>query len=466
MIRYLILSFVSFVFCLHPSLGGQEGGSVVILGGGIGGMTSALYLARAGLHPLVIEGDMPGGLLTESFSVQNWPGEMDIGGAELTERVRAQAEAQGAVFISAEALRVDFSVRPFEITVRFLDSQKEEKKIQADACIIAMGTRPHFLGVPGEKTYWGKGISNCAICDGTLYRDQIVGVVGGGDAAVLEAQYLAKIAKEVHLFVRKDRLRATDRQRIASLKNCSNVIFHYNTEIGRIEGKDDHLETVFLKTGGGDLHPMRLNGLFLAIGSQPNSAIFRNHLQLDAQGYIAVSKTQETSVKGVYAIGDIADPVYKQAVCAASDGAKAALEAQQFVAQKTSLPRKPLPLPKGTEQNLSGSSVIEISSPEEWKKALQSCEGASIFVEFYAPWCKPCKQILPLIEQEAKQASKNIKFFKVNVDAAGDLVRLYRISSMPTAVLFDASGQEVERQVGVEPIGDLLKRIAAGDSSL
>jgi len=207
---------------------------VVILGGGIGALTAALYLGRAELRPVVIEGHVPGGLLTQSHSVQNWPGEMEIEGQSLTDKMRKQAQANGADFYPDEVVSVDFSHRPFTIAIRSTQGRSKPRQILAQSCIIAMGTEPNFLDIPGEngpKGYWGRGVSNCAICDGSLYRERIVGVVGGGDAAVLEALYLSNIAKEVWMFVRKDKLKAGEEKRIQTLLSKPNVKIVYNTQV-------------------------------------------------------------------------------------------------------------------------------------------------------------------------------------------------------------------------------------------
>lgn len=177
-----------------------------------GGLTSSLYLARAGIKPLIIEGPNPGGLLTQSHSVQNWPGEIEVPGQILTERLRNQVLANGAEIFPGEVIFVDFSKRPFQIQAQSMDGKK--RSILADSCIIAMGSKPNYLGVPGESGlvgYWGRGVTNCAVCDGNLYKGKVVGVVGGGDAAVLEALYLSNIAKEVTVFIRKGTLNAQEK---------------------------------------------------------------------------------------------------------------------------------------------------------------------------------------------------------------------------------------------------------------
>ncbi len=472
---------------------GEQVRPAVILGGGVGALTSALYLSRAGIEPFVIQGPTPGGLLTQSHSVQNWPGEMEIDGISLTEKMRSQAAANGTVLLEEEVTAVDFSKRPFTINTRSLLDGKE-REIKSESVIIAMGTQPNFLGVPGETGkdgYWGKGVTNCAICDGSLYRDKIVGVVGGGDAAVLEALYLSNIAKEVHVFVRKDSFKAIEEKRAETLVNKPNVKIHYKTSVIEIKGDGEKLSHVVLKEETRTPYNFSLDGLFLAIGSTPNSGIFKKSLELDQKGYILLKKDQQTSIEGVYAIGDIVDPVYKQAISAAGDGAKAALQAQQYISDRANrlagknkprpqnqnvndaaenlLANKHLkPIRAAESQNLpllsqaadSLNQVIEIASQEQFDKELQSSD-VPVVVDFYATWCGPCKRISPMIESSANQLVGKVKFLKVNVDQLSDLSTTYNIRAMPTVLVLDPSGKVSDRKVGTKEISDLLKQLEA-----
>ena len=446
---------ISWLSPLSAALVEPEREAVVVIGGGIGSLTSAIYLARAGLQPLVIEGGNPGGLLTQSHSVQNWPGEMEIEGRSLTEKVRTQAESNGARMIQEEVIAVDFSKYPFVLTTRSLDAPLKTRQILAESCIIGMGTTPNFLGVPGEQSYWGRGVTNCAICDGSLYRGQTVGVVGGGDAAILEALYLSNIAKEVHLFVRKDQFRANETQRIQALLDRPNVAFHYNTEVVEVKGDGSGVKSVLLKSADQPPRELPLNGLFLAIGSRPNSELFKNVLKLDEKGYIVLKKDQETSVPGVYAIGDIVDPVYKQAISAAGDGAKASLQSQQFLMEKSN---RLTALKKGKKTFKESSEVIEITSVQQFQNELKNA-NSPVIVDFYATWCGPCKRLAPLFESSAVRLAGKVKFLKVNVDKVGDLSRSYEIRAMPTALLFDASGKVIEKKTGTDQIADLLEQL-------
>ena len=421
---------------------------VAVLGSGVGSLTSALYLARAGVEPLVIEGQNPGGLITQSHTVQNWPGEMDIVGVQLTDKIRKQVEANGAQFLREKVIKVDFSKRPFTLTLATFDSDPKLREISAESCIIAMGTEPNFLGIPGEKEYWGKGVTNCAICDGSFYRDQIVGVVGGGDAAVLEALYLSNIAKEVHVFVRKDAMRAIETKRLEILKEKPNVKFHFNTVVQSVQGDGEKVTGVNLNS-----ESLPVDGLFLAIGSKPNSQIFEGALQLDDKGYILLKKDMQTNIEGVYAIGDIVDPVYKQAISAAGDGAKAALQAQQYISDRSNN----LIVKQSVVKKPSSNQVIEITSEDQFYSELKS--SVPVVVDFYADWCGPCKSIAPDLQSAAGKLSGKVKILKVNVDKLPNLAKTYNVRAMPTVLLFDSSGKVKERKVGTDEIRALLKKL-------
>lgn len=452
--------FILFAVLLpltHLSAAVARNEPIVILGGGIAALTSAIYMGRAGLTPIVIQGKMPGGLLTQSHMVQNWPGELEINGMELTDKIRAQAEANGAQFMNAEVIGVDFSKKPLLITTRSLDGKEEVLKIRAESCIIAMGTESNYLKIPGEKEFWGKGVTNCAVCDGSLYKDQVVGVVGGGDAAVLEAMYLSNIAKQVYIFVRKTSLRAIEEKRVAVLQQTPNVKFMYNTTVEEVKGNGEQVTSVVIKENG-KKRDFPLDGLFLAIGSTPNSKMFQKSLKLDSKGYIVLTKDQQTSVKGVYAAGDIVDPVYKQAISAAGDGAKAALQAQDYISDKLGATAFVPQVKK--ESAVVTHEVIEITSVAQYQEALANTD-IPVAIDFYATWCPPCKRVAPVIEASANTLAGRVKFYKVNVDRFADLTTANQIQAMPTVILFDTSGQEVDRKVGPEPITELLRQLEA-----
>lgn len=301
---------------------------VVILGGGISGLTAATYLAQAGYSPLIIEGPNPGGAIMQSDHIRNWPGIEEIGGAELIGNMHRQAEANGAQFQMSRVIDIDYSEQPYVLTVEDLFGNRQ--KIRAESVVIAMGTSPKFLGVPGEEKYWTKGVYNCALCDGPLYRDKSVGVVGGSNSAITEALYLSKIAKKVTIFMRGSELRSLDEAMKNELLSRPNVEIRALTTIESIEGDEENMKYVVVNSPDG-IEKVEIDALFLAIGSKPNTSLFQDQLDLDEYGYLITNEKKETSAKGIFAIGDITQIICKQAVCAAGDAAEASIYVTNFL---------------------------------------------------------------------------------------------------------------------------------------
>lgn len=308
---------------------------VLIIGSGPAGYTAAIYSSRANLSPVVYEGDQPGGQLTTTTEIENFPGYPEgIQGPEMMDQLRQQAVKFGAEIKSRKIAEVDFSSRPF----RCVDEKGDV--ILAESVIIATGASARYLGLPDEEKYRGLGVSACATCDGFFYRRKNVAVVGGGDTACEEALYLSTLAKKVYLVVRKNYLRASEvmKRRVMEKDNIE-VLFNCNTlslfgEDG-VEGANlvRHKDTPEEET-----FSIAIDGFFLAIGHTPNTSIFKGQLDLDEAGYIIVKgSTTHTSVPGVFAAGDVADPVYQQAVAAAGMGCKAALDAEKFLMEKNEL---------------------------------------------------------------------------------------------------------------------------------
>lgn len=304
---------------------------LLIIGSGPAGYTAAIYACRANLHPVMLEGIQPGGQLTTTTTVENYPGfPQGIEGFDLMEEMRKQTETLGTDMRSAIAVRTDLSQAPYHVWT------DDDTELTADAIIIATGATAKYLGLEDEKKYNGLGVSACATCDGFFYRGKTVAVVGGGDTACEEASYLSQLAGQVYLIVRKPFLRASKAMQERVLGNPKVKVL-FQTETEGLYG-DGHVQGAHLveHTVEGDKHyDLAIDGFFLAIGHKPNSDIFRPWVETDETGYIVTQGLRPlTNVPGVFAAGDVADPLYRQAVIAAGSGAKAAMEAEKYLAEQ------------------------------------------------------------------------------------------------------------------------------------
>ncbi len=300
---------------------------VAIIGSGPAGLTAAVYAARANLEPVVIEGLQSGGQLTTTTDVENYPGFPDgILGPELMGRFRAQAERFGATFFRGDVTELDLSSRPFLI-------RHEDGGIRADAVILSTGATPRMLGLPGERKLVGHGVSTCATCDGFFYRGQEIAVVGGGDSAMEEATFLTKFATKVHVLHRRAELRASKIMQDRALGN-DRIEFHWNTVVAEILADDKGLVrgVVLEDVENGAKTELAVKGLFIAIGHVPNTKLVEGKLDLDGNGYVRLAgRGTRTSVEGVFACGDVADHVYRQAITAAGTGCQAAIDAERWL---------------------------------------------------------------------------------------------------------------------------------------
>ena len=301
----------------------------LIIGSGPAGYTAAIYTGRANINPVLYEGIQPGGQLTITTEVENFPGYPEgISGTQLMDDLRSQAERFGVEIRTGIITKVDFSERPYKVVI------DNEKEIEAETVIISTGASAKYLGLDNEKKYAGMGVSACATCDGFFYRKKVVAVVGGGDTACEEAIYLAGLAKQVYLIVRKPYLRASQimQERVLNHPKIQ-VLFEHNT-VGLFG--ENGVEGIHLVKRKGEsdeeYYDLAIDGFFLAIGHKPNSDVFKPWIETDEVGYIITEgASPRTRVPGVFAAGDVADPHYRQAITAAGSGCKAAIEAERFL---------------------------------------------------------------------------------------------------------------------------------------
>ncbi len=305
----------------------MEHTKLLIIGSGPAGYTAAIYACRANLSPILLEGALPGGQLTQTTEVDNFPGYPEgVQGFDLMEDLRNQALRFGCDMRPDVATALDATARPFTVTL------EGGEQLSAEAVVIATGARPRYLGLEGERQFAGKGVSACATCDGFFYRGKTVAVVGGGDTACEEASYLAGLAQKVYLVVRKPYLRASKAMQERVTKHPKiEILYEHNTV--SLNGAE-RLQSATLRKADGTLCDIAIDGFFLAIGHEPNSALVASAAELTPEGYIAVDgASQRTSVPGLFAAGDVCDPTYRQAIIAAGYGAKAAMDAERFLAE-------------------------------------------------------------------------------------------------------------------------------------
>ncbi len=303
--------------------------NVLIIGSGPAGYTAAIYASRANLRPVLYQGIQPGGQLTITTEVENYPGYADgVQGPEMMVDFEKQAKRMGADIRYGIATKVDFSSTPFKVEI------DEEKWIETNTVIISTGASAKWLGLESEQRLNGYGVSACAVCDGFFFRGKEVAIVGAGDTAAEEALYLSKLCTTVHMFIRKDQMRASKVMQ-DRVMNASNIKVYWNTETDEILG-DKTVTGVRIKNNKtSEIKEIAVNGFFVAIGHQPNSDIFKSFIDMDDAGYIkTIPGTSKTNIEGVFAAGDVQDKIYRQAVTAAGSGCIAALDAERYLSAK------------------------------------------------------------------------------------------------------------------------------------
>jgi thioredoxin reductase (NADPH) len=299
---------------------------IVIIGAGPSGYTAGIYCSRAGYDTLILSGILPGGQLVNTTEVENYPGfEKGVMGPDLMIEMRKQTQRMGTTIIDDEVVDIDFRHKPFKVLTA-------SEEYEGRAVIIATGANPRKLGIHGEQTFAGKGVSYCATCDGPFFRNQELIVVGGGDSAVEEATFLTKFATTVHLVHRRESLRASKIMQERAIKN-NKIKFHWNSAVIDIKGDQKMRQAVLKNIKTGEEKILDVAGLFVAIGHEPNTKLFKKQIDLDDDGYIILKNKTHTNIEGVFAAGDVHDRSYRQAVTAAGFGCMAAIDVDKYLTE-------------------------------------------------------------------------------------------------------------------------------------
>lgn len=447
---------------------------VLILGSGPAGLSAAIYTSRE-VPTVVLHGGKPGGLLTDTSLVENWPGERSILGSDLIGKLQQQAEAFGARFVEDSVTSVDFSQWPFVLKTA------DQTTLHALTVIICTGAKPKMLGIPGEEKYWASGVTSCAVCDAPFFKNEDVVVIGGGDSAVEEATQLARHVKSVTILVRGDRMRAAGAMQ-GRLSGYPNVSTRYGVEPREIVGDGARVTgiEVFDKNKQA-LEIIPITGVFLAIGHQPNTQLFTESLTLDNGGYIEIGcHCQETSVSGVYAAGDVADPTYRQAGVAAGDGIKAALDSLAFLRSvgfdsvvmnniqkdlfaQPSVPVLDKEVEKSSEKKNNLGNIEIVASLVDLDQLVQEAQ-LPVIIDFFTEDCTACKRVLPLLENAAKTYAGKAIFVKVDAGEAEGVMEKYQVTRVPTLLIYDRGALRARHNSALEKreLNEFLQAVIEG----
>lgn len=422
--------------------------NLVIIGSGPAGYTAAIYAGRANLKPVVFEGyqmgGIPGGQLMTTTEVENFPGFPEgITGPELMTRMKAQAERWGAELYTEDVIEVDLSQRPFIV-------RSEERELRTHSIVIATGATAKRLGLPSEHQFWSRGISACAICDGAtpLFRGVDLAVIGAGDTAAEEAIYLTKYGTHVHLLVRREQMRASKAMQ-DRVSNHPNITIHWNTEAVDVLHENGHMSGVKLKNNQtGQVTDLAVKGLFYAIGHTPNTSLFKGQIELDETGYI---KTQhggvETSVEGVYAVGDVQDHEFRQAITAAGSGCMGAMLAERWLSTH------------GLVQEFKRSEEEQVVKPTETKTEVATTADTFdisqtrhiggwalrklfhdsdrlIVVKYSSPTCGPCHTLKPILGKVVDEFDQKVHYVEIDIEQDPDIAQNAGVTGTPTVQFF------------------------------
>ncbi|MBV6625402.1 MAG: thioredoxin-disulfide reductase [Rivularia sp. (in: Bacteria)] len=421
--------------------------NLVIIGSGPAGYTAAIYAGRANLKPVVFEGfeagGLPGGQLMTTTEVENFPGfPAGITGPELMDKMKAQAERWGAELYTEDVISVDLSQRPF--TVR-----SSEREFKTHSIAIATGATAKRLGLPSEHTFWSRGISACAICDGAtpIFHGAELAVIGAGDSAAEEAIYLTKYGDTVNLLVRSDKMRASKAMQDRVLSNPK-IKVHWNTEAVDIFGDDNHMQGIKIRNNKtGEESQLSVKGLFYAIGHTPNTSLFKGQLELDDTGYIVTKSSVETSVEGVYAVGDVQDREFRQAITAAGSGCMGAMLAERWLSAQGLLqefsqkpennelkPQEEEKIAADTEEDFDINATRHIGS-YALRKIFHDGDRP-LMVKYVSPGCGPCHTLKPILNKVVDEFDGKIHFVEIDIDKDREIAQQANVTGTPTVQIF------------------------------
>ncbi|HSW75846.1 MAG TPA: FAD-dependent oxidoreductase [Candidatus Saccharimonadales bacterium] len=401
---------VEIEYALQHALKQENVIPVVIIGSGPSGLSAALYMARAGMKAFVFAGPIPCGQLTQTTYIENWPGRTRVLGSELMDDIKKQAQSFGATIINDAVSKIDFSQWPFALET------EEGRRFKAMSVIVATGATPRGLNIPGEREFWGKGVTTCAVCDAPFFKGKEVVIAGGGDSACEMIFELAPHVKKVTMLVRKEAMRAAVamQKRVFSYPNAS---VEYNKEITAVYGEKGEVVAIDVYDNKEKKTQRRsIDGVFLAIGHDPNNKLLKGGaIELDENGYLVMNgRTQECSLRGVFAAGEIQDSSYRQAIVAAGEGVKAALDATSFLYSLGFTAEIGEQLDKKFFENFSDekTEMIEISEKKELNDLVLNAKGV-VILDFYGTNCPTCVRMIPSLEAVAHKLSGQVKIYKV-----------------------------------------------------
>lgn len=423
--------------------------NLVVIGSGPAGFTAAIYAGRANLKPLVFEGyqkgGIPGGQLMTTTEVENFPGFPEgITGPQLMDRMKAQAVRWGAELYTEDVVSVDLSQRPFTV-------KSEEREVKTHAIVIATGATAKRLNLPSEATYWSNGISACAICDGAspIFKGAELAVIGAGDTAAEEAVYLTKYGNGVHLLVRRDEMRASKAMQQRVLEHPK-ITVHWNTEAVDVFG-NGRMEGVKLKNNKtGEESDLPAGGLFYAIGHTPNTDIFNGQLKLDETGYIVTEDFVKTSVEGVYAVGDVQDHEFRQAITAAGSGCMGAMLAERWLAENNLAQEFSQSGEEAKSQETETEDVADTEDSFDLDathhvggyalRRLYHESDRPIVVKYSSPTCGPCHTLKPILQKVVDEYDGKIHYVEIDIEEDPDIAENAGIVGTPTIQFFKDKG--------------------------